>query len=90
MAEYHIGLGTLRAAIYAGTLEPKNKRLWRNKSDCTEEAISAVRDYMVEQILGGFECKKAKSGGWGWSLKDGRTVELRITVKDEESANETV
>lgn len=58
MAEYHVGMGILRAAIYAGTLEPKNKRLWRNKTDCTEEAIAAVRNYMVEQILGGFECEK--------------------------------
>ena len=88
MAEYHVGMGILGAAIYAGTLEPKNKRLWRNKSDCTEEAIAAVRDYMVEQILGGFECEKAKSGGWSWKLKDGRAVELTIAIKDRESNDE--
>lgn len=90
MAEYHVGMGILRAAIYAGTLEPKNKRLWRNKSDCTEECIAAVRDYMVEQILGGFECEKAKSGGWSWELKDGRVVELTIAIKDREAKDERV
>lgn len=84
MPEYHIGMGILGCAIYAGTLEPKNKRLWRNKTDCTEEAIDAVRDYMVEQCLGGFDCKKSKSGGWEWTLKDGRIVELRVTIKERE------
>ena len=44
MAEYHVGCGAF--GIYAGTLEPKNKSLWRNKSDVTEEAIEAVRDHM--------------------------------------------
>lgn len=90
MAEYHVGMGILGAAIYAGTLEPKNKRLWRNKTDCTEEAIAAVRDYMVEQILGGFECEKAKSGGWSWELKDGIAVELTIAIKDREDKDERV
>lgn len=84
MAEYHIGMGILGAAIYAGTLEPKNKRLWRNKSDCTDEAICAVRDYMVENCLGGFDCSKAKSGGWEWTLKDGRKVQLMIEIKGGE------
>ena len=45
MAEYHVGCGAF--GIYAGTLEPKNKSMWRNKSDVTEEAIEAVRDHMV-------------------------------------------
>lgn len=51
MAEYHVGCGAF--GIYAGTLEPKNKSLWRNKSDVTEEAIEAVRDHMVMELLGG-------------------------------------
>jgi hypothetical protein len=37
MSEYHVGCGAF--GIYAGTLEPKNKSLWHNKSDVTEEAI---------------------------------------------------
>lgn len=81
MAEYHVGCGAF--AIYAGTLNSKNKSLWQNKTECTDEAINAVRDYMVDECLGGFDCEKATSGGYKWNLKNGRTVELRITIKDE-------
>lgn len=80
MTEYHGECGAF--GIYAGTLEPRNKSLWRNKSDVTEEAIEAVRDHMVMELLGGFDCSKASSSGWEWKLKDGRTVELRVTIKD--------
>ena len=45
MAEYHVGCGAFR--IYAGTLEPRNKTLWRNKSDVTHEALCAVAQYLL-------------------------------------------
>ena len=45
MPEYHVGCGTF--GIYAGTLNSKNKSLWQSKTECTDEAINAVRDYMV-------------------------------------------
>lgn len=83
MTEYHVGCGAF--GIYAGTLEQKNKSLWRNKSDVTEEAIGAVRDHMVMELLGGFSCSKATSSSWEWKLKDGRYVELRVTIKDGEA-----
>ena len=79
MAEYHVGCGAF--AIYAGTLN-QNKNRWLNKTECTDEALCAVRDYLVEQLLGGIECTKAKSDGYEWTLKDGRVVELRVSVKD--------
>lgn len=79
MAEYHVGCGAF--AIYAGTLNSKNKKIWQNKSEVTDEAIEAVRDYIVETELGGFDNEK-KSGGYAWTLKDGRTVELRVTIKE--------
>lgn len=44
MAEYHVGCGAF--GIYAGTLEPKNKKLWRNKSNVTEEALDAVAEFL--------------------------------------------
>lgn len=44
MADYHVGCGY--NAIYAGTLI-KNSQLWRNKSECTEEAVAAVANYML-------------------------------------------
>ena len=79
MAEYHVGCGAF--AIYAGTLNAKNKNLCQNKTECTDEAINAVRDYMVQELLGGFDCNKAKTSGYKWTLKDGSVVELRITIK---------
>ena len=80
MAEYHIGCGAF--GIYAGTLNSRNKCLWQNKTECTDEAINAVRDYMVQECLGGFDCSKGISGGYEWTLKDGRIVELRVTIKE--------
>lgn len=80
MAEYHVGCGAF--GIYAGTLNAKNKSLWQNKSECTDEALMAVRDYMVQELLGGTNCSKAVSSGYEWTLKDGRVVELRVAIKD--------
>lgn len=79
MAEYHIGCGVF--GIYAGTLNSRNKNLWQNKTECTDEVIYAVRDYMINELLGGLECDKAQSSGYKWTLKDGRTVELSVTIK---------
>lgn len=88
MAEYHVGCGAF--GIYAGTLNSRNKNLWQNKTDCTDEAICAVRDYMVQSLLGGTDCPETKSGGYYWKLKDGRVVELRITIQGErKEQNET-
>lgn len=81
MAEYHVGCGAF--GIYAGTLNPKNKSMWKNKTECTDEAIGAVVDYMVMECLGGFDCSKAKIGGFEWTMKDGRTLELMISIKGD-------
>lgn len=45
MAEYHVGCGI--TAIYAGTLN-KNKTMWVNKSNVTDEAFTAVAQYCVD------------------------------------------
>ena len=47
MAEYHVGCGAF--GIYAGTLNSKNKSLWQNKSDVTNEAVSAVAQYLLQE-----------------------------------------
>lgn len=58
MAEYHVGCGAF--GIYAGTLD-KDKRLFRNKSDVTDEAIRAVAQYLLENKQGlRFEYEKKK------------------------------
>ena len=46
MAEYHVGCGAF--AIYAGTLNSRNKNLWQNKTECTDEAVSAVAQYLLQ------------------------------------------
>ena len=45
MAEYHVGCGAF--GIYAGILNPKNKEMWRNKSDVTHEALCAVAQRLL-------------------------------------------
>ncbi len=45
MAEYHVGCGMTK--IYAGTLN-KQGNLWTRKSDVTDEAISAVAQFLLE------------------------------------------
>lgn len=47
MAEYHVGCGAF--AIYAGTLNSKNKNLWQNKTEVTHEATSAVAQYLLQE-----------------------------------------
>lgn len=85
MAEYHIGCGI--TAIFAGTLN-KNKTMWTAKSPCTDEAIEAVRDYIVQNELGGLNSEE-QSAGYAWALKDGRTVELIVRVCDKEENEES-
>ena len=54
MVEYHVGCGAF--AIYAGTLNSRNKNLWQNKSEVTDEAVSAVAQYLLQENKEG--CKK--------------------------------
>jgi hypothetical protein len=78
MAEYHVGCGL--AGIYAGVL--KNKDEWKDKTECTDEAIEAVRDYMVDDLLGGISCSKTDKSGYSWKLKDGRYVILEVRIEE--------
>lgn len=45
MANYHVGCGI--TGIFAGTLN-KTSTMWVNKSDVTDEAISAVAQFLLE------------------------------------------
>ena len=69
------------AEYYAGTLNAKNKNLWQSKTECTDEVIDSIRDYMVQELL---DCRKAVSCEYEWTFTDGRVVELRIAVKQPE------
>lgn len=79
MAEYHVGCGAF--GIYAGILNSKNKNLWQNKTECTDEALCAVRDYLIQKCLGGLHGDKP-SGGYEWTLKDGRVVKLLVAIEN--------
>ena len=46
MPDYHVGCGAF--GIYAGTLS-RNKTLWQNKSEVTNEAICAVAEYLLQE-----------------------------------------
>lgn len=79
--KYHVGCGFF--GIYAGILDGKNQNKWKDKTDCTDEAICAVRDYMAQEFIGDFHKPKDNTGGYTWELQDGRIVELRITIKEQ-------
>lgn len=74
MQKYHVHAGLF--GIYAGI--PKDEREWKDKSICTDEAIEAVRDYLCDEFIKNGNV----SGGYVWTRKDGRVVELRVTLKD--------
>lgn len=50
--------------------------MWRNKSDVTDEAICAVRDYMVSECLN--EKAGKIRGGYEWTRKDGKKENYEI------------
>ena len=58
MAEYHVGCGI--TGIYAGRIN-KKKDMWLEKSDVTDEACSAVAQFLMdkdESMLFEYEGKK--------------------------------
>ena len=75
---YHVRAGDY--GIYIGTVGEHGTR-W--KSECTEEAIAAVRDYLMRQIAEG-----DTSCWYMWARADGSTVELRVTVKAAQTEDE--
>ena len=76
--KYHISCGVF--GIYAGTVKANGEE-WKDKTECTDEAIEAVRDYLVQECLGGLHSDKT-TGGYSWKLKDGRTEKLMIAIEE--------
>lgn len=81
MAEYHVGCGL--AGIYAGTLNPKTKdgyQTWKNKSDVTEETISAVAQYLKQELSfekNGIEITRR------YTSNDGTIIELKLSIVED-------
>lgn len=76
---YHIGFDN--HVIYAGMFNPKNDGLWYARTECTDEALCAVRDYMIDHYLHGLNSGKT-SAGIEWETKTGKWALLRISVED--------
>lgn len=78
MAEYHVGTGL--AGIYAGRINKKGDK-WIEKSDVTDEALCAVRDYLYDQAI----AEGKAVWGYEWDRKDGKVVELIVKIRDGEN-----
>lgn len=84
MSEFHVQVGEISGVIYAGTFTMDGQK-WSKRTDVTEEAIAAVRDYFVRKA----QSNDVNSYFYQWHRKDGKTVELRVSIKDdEERAND--
>ena len=81
MVEYHVGAGLL--GIYAGTLN-KSKTRWQNKTECTDEVLCAVRDYLKDKA----DSEKRNLVGYEWTLKDGRVVRLAVEIRQPEEGEQ--
>lgn len=80
MAEYHVGCGI--SCIFAGTLNKPDKtglRIWKDRSDVTDEAISAVAQYMKR--------KCTSENNYEYSLafdtNDGKILYLTAKIEDK-------
>ena len=49
MPKYHVGCGEF--GIYAGTMNPKGDT-WKRKTECTNEAMKAVAQYLLQEEMG--------------------------------------
>lgn len=66
MAEYHVGCGAF--AIYAGTLNSKNKRLWQNKTECSKSFELRQRTHRSRTIFAPTERERTKDNEAGEHL----------------------
>lgn len=75
MSEYHVGAGFF--GIYCGKLN-KDGTKWTSKTECTDEAIEAVRDYLKLEA----DSQRSNEYGFEWTTKDGKKVRLLLEVTD--------
>lgn len=81
MAEYHVGCGAF--GIYAGTLNPPRKdglQMWRQKSEVTEEAMSAVVQYIKQELM----CKGKAKYSVQYKFTDNITANLIVEIAKKE------
>lgn len=74
MAEYHVGCGAF--GIYAGTISKPG--VWKNKTECTEEAICAVLQYMLQEA----ESAGKRETVYEYAYRQGKPVQIIARFKD--------
>lgn len=85
MDEYHVGCGSF-GNIYAGIYAPPRKNglnMWRNKSDVTDEAITAVMGHFVKEMERDDKTKLEKV--WGVIGNKKLKVTFEIFASKEEN-----
>lgn len=85
MAEYHVGCGMF-GNIYAGTMTPPRKdglKMWRNKSDVTDEAVSAVLSHFITEMERSEKAKLEKV--WGVIGNKKLKVTFELSTNKEQS-----
>lgn len=85
MAEYHVGCGMF-GNIYAGTMAPPRKdglKMWRNKSDVTDEAITAVMGHFITEMERDDKTKLEKV--WGVIGNKKLKVTFELSTNKEQS-----
>ena len=78
MAEYHVGCGMF-GNIYAGTLSTLRKdslKMWRNKSEVTEEAIEAVMGHFITEMRRDDKTEIQKA----WGVRGGKTLKVTFEL----------
>lgn len=85
MAEYHVGCGMF-GNIYAGTMSAPRKdglQMWRNKSDVTDEAVSAVLSHFITEMERSDKTKLEKV--WGVIGNKKLKVTFELSANKEQS-----
>ena len=83
MAEYHVGCGMF-GTIYAGTMMPQRK-VWRNKSAVTQEAIESVIVHFIMEMERDDKNKVQKA----WEVRGGKTLKVTFELyADKEGDND--
>lgn len=87
MDEYHVGCGMF-GSIYAGTMAPPRKdgfKMWRNKSDVTDEAIMAVMGHFITEMMRDNKTEIQKA----WEARGGKTLKVTFELStDKEQPDE--
>ena len=84
--EYHVGCGMF-GNIYAGTMAPPRRdglKMWRNKSDVTDEAITAVMGHFITEMMRDDKTEIQKA----WEVRGGKTLKVTFELSADKDGDE--